>query len=194
MAGVGTRQPGSSEEEHDLEEWFARRLEAQGIPVGPRRTPTSRVLAVGGLVIALLGLLWALSGAGSTSPKQAAPAGQPPVSTPPPTSNPPTSQPPKAVSWRNVQVDVLNGYGGSGAAGSVAEQLTAAGWKVASTGDAGSEATKTIVIFAPGFRRQARAVSHKLGTGAPVPIASAAGVPANATAGVAILLGPDLLP
>jgi len=37
-------------------------------------------------------------------------------------------------------------------------------------------------------------VATKLGLAAPVPLASAAGVPSTATTGVAVVLGPDGLP
>ena len=93
--------------------------------------------------------------------------------------------------WSNVPVDVLNGYGGSGAAAAAEQQLSSQGWKVAATGDAGTSTTQTVVVYAPGHRPQAAAVAKKLGLGAPVAIADATGVPSDATTGVAIVLGPN---
>ena len=65
------------EEEH-LDEWFARRLESQGIPSRFGAPSLSRMTALAALVVALGGLLWALS---SVGPKSSANA---------PTTNPPT--------------------------------------------------------------------------------------------------------
>jgi hypothetical protein len=96
------------------------------------------------------------------------------------------------VAWNTVTVDVLNGFGGSGAAASNAAVLRAAGWTVGTTGNA-SGITKTEVVYLPGHQTQAKAVSKKLGLGQPVPIAQATGVPADATNGVAVVLGPDQL-
>ena len=183
----------------DLDTWFARRLQAQGIPVGGGGPPLARILAVVALVIALGGLWWALSSARSSD--QQAP--------PPATAGPTQPTAPKgrdtgeeggkntgnnAISWRKVTVDVLNGFGGQGAATTASNALEAAGWKLGTIGDAGRDAAATYVVFAPGFRAQAKAVAKKLGLGNPVPIASAPGVPQDATAGVAIVLGPDGLP
>jgi len=181
------------EEEH-LDEWFARRLESQGIPSRFGAPSLSRMTALAALVVALGGLLWALS---SVGPKSSANA---------PTTNPPTqggghtgttgstSTPFHTgnAAWRSVTVDVLNGFGGSGAAGTAADTLRAHGWKVGRTGNA-TGITKTEVVYLPGHKAQAVAVSHKLGLGAPVKIADATGVVPSSTDGVAIVLGPDLL-
>ena len=96
------------------------------------------------------------------------------------------------VAWNTVTVDVLNGFGGSGAAASNAAVLRAAGWTVGTTGNA-SGITKTEVVYLPGHQSQAKAVSKKLGLGQPVPIAQATGVPTDATTGVAVVLGSDQL-
>jgi hypothetical protein len=201
MARVETRQgtppaENAPEEEH-LDEWFARRLESQGIPARFGAPSLARVTAVVALVFALGGLLWALSSVG------------PSESTPTTTTEPPattgqggnsnttgggkTNAQTGKVSWRSVKVDVLNGFGGSGAAGTAASALRAQGWKVGATGNA-SGVTSTEVVYLPGHRAEAIAVSHRLGLGAPVKIADATGVVPSSTTGVAIVLGPDLLP
>ena len=96
------------------------------------------------------------------------------------------------MAWNTVTVDVLNGFGGNGAAASNAAVLRAAGWTVGTTGNA-SGITKTEVVYLPGHQAQAKAVSKKLGLGQPVPIAQATGVPTDATSGVAVVLGSDQL-
>jgi hypothetical protein len=53
--------------------------------------------------------------------------------------------------------------------------------------------TSTEIVYLPGHRKAARIVSKRLGLGPPVAIADATGVPADATKGVAIVLGPDEL-
>ncbi len=76
MARVETRESGERlsgdeppEDDGHLEDWFARRLESQGIPAKrPRSRPSNaRLLAVAGLAVALLGLIWAFSSAGGGS-------------------------------------------------------------------------------------------------------------------------------
>ncbi len=204
MARVETRnRPIEAEEntgEEHLDDWFARRLQSQGIPSRLGAPSTARILAVVGLAIALLAFLWALSSVGSSH------------STTPATTTPVTTSPANngnnagggggnggngnakngTVAWNTVTVDVLNGFGGSGAAASNASVLRAAGWTVGTTGNA-SGITKTEVVYLPGHEAQAKAVSKRLGLGQPVPIAQATGVPADATSGVAIVLGPDQL-
>jgi hypothetical protein len=202
MARVETRsRPIEAEEntgEEHLDDWFARRLESQGIPARLGAPSTARILAVAGLALALLAFLWALSSVGSSH------------STTSVTTLPATTAPNNAgnngggggggnggakhgtVAWNAVTVDVLNGFGGSGAAASNAAVLRAAGWTVGTTGNA-SGITKTEVVYLPGHEAQAKAVSKKLGLGQPVPIAQATGVPSDATSGVAIVLGSDQL-
>jgi len=150
-----------------------------------------------GLALALLAFLWALSSVGSSHSTT-------PVTTPPVTTSPNNAgnngggggggngSTKHGVAWNTVTVDVLNGFGGSGAAASNAAVLRAAGWTVGNTGNA-SGITKTEVVYLPGNEAQAKAVSKKLGLGQPVPIAQATGVPAGATSGVAIVLGSDQL-
>jgi len=206
MARVQTRErpsrrrnePEQTGDEH-LDDWFARRLDAQGIPARLGGPSTSRILAVVGLGLALLALMWSLSSVGSSS------AGTPTATTTPPAgttgtsggngngngggggSNQPASGP---VTWKNVTVDVLNGFGGTGAAASAAAVMRADGWKVGTTGNA-SGATKTEVVFLPGYKSEAKVVAKRLKLGAPVPIAQAPGVTPDSTNGVAVVLGPD---
>src|SRR4051794_2989992 len=205
MARVETRnRPIEAEEntgEEHLDDWFARRLESQGIPSRLGAPSPARILAVVWLALALLAFLWALSSVGSSH------------STTPATTTPVTTAPDKSgnnggggggggggngnakhgtVAWNTVSVDVLNGFGGSGAAASNAAVLRAAGWTVGNTSNA-SGISKTEVVYLPGHEAQAKAVSKKLGLGQPVPIAQATGVPSDATSGVAIVLGPDQL-
>jgi hypothetical protein len=202
MARVETRsRPIEAEEntgEEHLDDWFARRLQSQGIPSRLGAPSTARILAVVGLALALLAFLWALSSVGSSHSTT-------PVTTPPVTTSPNNgegggggggggngSAKHSPVAWNTVTVDVLNGFGGNGAAASNAAVLRAAGWTIGNTSNA-SGITKTEVVYLPGHQAQAKAVSKKLGVGKPVPIAQATGVPANATSGVAIVLGPDQL-
>ncbi len=206
MARVETRsRPIEAEEntgEEHLDDWFARRLESQGIPSRLGAPSTARILAVAGLALALLAFLWALSSVGSSHTTSS-------VTTPPATTSPDNagnngggggggggggngSAKHSTVAWNTVTVDVLNGFGGSGAAASNAAVLRAAGWTVGTTSNA-SGITKTEVVYLPGHDAQAKAVSKKLGLGQPVPIAQATGVPSDATSGVAIVLGPDQL-
>jgi hypothetical protein len=204
MARVETRsRPIEAEEntgEEHLDDWFARRLQSQGIPSRLGAPSTARILAVVGLALALLAFLWALSSVGSSHSTT-------PVTTPPVTTSPNNgegggggggggggngSAKHSPVAWNTVTVDVLNGFGGNGAAASNAAVLRAAGWTIGNTSNA-SGITKTEVVYLPGHEAQAKAVSKKLGVGQPVPIAQATGVPADATSGVAIVLGPDQL-
>jgi hypothetical protein len=201
VARVETRsRPTEAEEttgEEHLDDWFARRLESQGIPSRLGAPSTARILAVVGLALALLAFLWALSSVGSSHSTT-------PVTTPPVTTSPNNAgnngggggggngSTKHGVAWNTVTVDVLNGFGGSGAAASNAAVLRAAGWTIGNTSNA-SGITKTEVVYLPGNEAQAKAVSKKLGLGQPVPIAQATGVPAGATSGVAIVLGSDQL-
>jgi hypothetical protein len=202
MARVETRsRPIEADEntgEEHLDDWFARRLQSQGIPSRLGAPSTARILAVVGLAFALLAFLWALSSVGpspATSPATTS------VITTSPNTNANgggggggggANAKHTTVAWNTVTVDVLNGFGGSGAAASNAAVLRAAGWTVGNTSNA-TGITKTEVVYLPGHQAQAKAVSKKLGLGQPVPIAQATGVPADATSGVAIVLGPDQL-
>jgi len=203
MARLETRdQPTSRAEdatEEHLDDWFARRLQSQGIPSRLGGASTSRLLALGGLVLALLAFLWALSSVGSHTSTSSTTPNTNPVTAPTPPANGGgggggngSAAHNGKIKWNNVTVDVLNGFGGQGAAASAASQLSQKGWTVGITGNA-TGITSTEVVYLPGHRKEARVVAKKLGLGSPVPIAQATGVPADATKGVALVLGPDQL-
>ena len=202
MARIETREEQTqaieSQGEEHLDDWFSRRLQSQGIPSRLGAPPIARILALVGLGLALLALIWALSSVGPSS-------SSPPVTTtaPPVTNanggngngnggNGGQTTTPAKVSWRDVTVDVLNGFGSSGAAGTTADELRTAGWTVGRTGNASGIASSE-VVYLPGNRAEAAAVAKKLGLPAPIPIAQATGVAAGSTDGVAIVLGPNLL-
>jgi hypothetical protein len=199
MARVETRDvpAGAADEagEEHLDDWFARRLQSQGIPSRLGGPSMPRLLAVIGLLLALTAFLWALSSVGAHTGSN--------PSTSQTTPNPGTTgfqtgggtgkqKTGGKVSWKTVTVDVLNGFGGNGAAASAASELRAKGWTVGTTGNATGIAN-TEVVYLPGHRAQARAVAKKLGLLPPVPIAQATGVAAADTSGVAIVLGPAQL-
>ena len=96
--------------------------------------------------------------------------------------------------WQRIPITVLNGFGGANAAGTAKSRLTRAGWKVVAIADAQPQTTATIVTYVPGRLGWARVVASRLGLPAPVPIAHATGVLPTQTDGVAIVLGPNLLP
>jgi len=156
------------------------------------------MLAVGGLVLALLAFLWALSSVGSHTSSTSGTTATTPVTTPTPPANggggngSGSNKLNGKLTWKNVTVDVLNGYGGQGAAASAATALSQKGWTVGVTGNA-TGITSTEVVYLPGHRKEAAIVARKLGLGTPIPIAQATGVPADATKGVAVVLGPDQL-
>jgi hypothetical protein len=203
-----TRRPPTEDERppnegQGLDDWFTQRLESHGIPSRFPRTSITRLMTLVGFAVALLGLIWAFSvaggDAGTTSPSST------------PTSTPATGKnagkttkntnkggakktTAKAVSWRNVPVDVLNGFGGSGAATAQQTLLTANGWQVRSTGNAGATVAKTIVVYTPGNRPKAVAVAKKIGVDPPVAVASVTGLDPTVVSQVAIVLGPNLLP
>jgi hypothetical protein len=203
MARVETREgsPLGAEghgEEH-LDEWFARRLESQGIPLRNTAAITSRFLAVVGLAVALMAFLWAVS---SVGPAPAKTVTTPKTGTTGPSTSGSDTTPSTGggnqggatpISWKDVTVDVLNGYGASGAAATAAAELRAAGWKVGTTANAGTGTTQTYVVYLSGHGKQAKAVSKKLGLGSPV-ATDQAGVSPSGSSGVAIVLGPDGLP
>jgi hypothetical protein len=171
-----------------LDAWFARRLEARGIRPRRRRSfrvPVTRLLALAALFAAIGGVGWAVTSTQHST--SATPAGKH-------RGGHARRRGAGPISWRAVRVDVLNGYGGGGAATRAAQALRAKGWKVGKVGNAGSQAQRTLVIFARGHWLQARAVARELKLGPPRPIAAAHGVPPNATRGVAILLGTQGLP
>jgi hypothetical protein len=178
-----------------LDDWFARRLEAQGIKAARARIPIARILAVVALVGALAALGWVLAGASSPS-KTVTPATTqtpPAVPTSGTTTNSAEKKAKKAV-WKRIPITVLNGFGGANAAGNARASLEKAGWHVVSVADASPDTSQTIVVYVPGKLAWARIVAKRLGLPAPVPIGQAPGVVATQTDSVAIVLGSNLLP
>ncbi len=179
-----------------LDDWFARRLEAQGIVANRAGFPTARILAVLGLVVALGALYWVISGTGGSSTSTApTTTQQPPASTPTSTGKQGGSKNGAKIDWRAVPLTVLNGYGATGAAGAAQQQLTSQGWKVVAASNAAtSSITQTVVVYAPGKLPEAKVVARRLHLPAPVAIADVTGFGTPPAGGVAILLGSDGLP
>jgi hypothetical protein len=177
-----------------LDDWFARRLEAQGIKAGRGRVPTARILAVVALVVALGIFGWVLNSA-SSSPKTTAP---PTTNTPPKTTTGSTGTTPatkaQTPAWQRIPLTILNGFGGANAAATAKAQLAKDGWRVVAVADASPETTSTIVVYVPGKLALAKIVATRLGLPAPVPIDQAKGVVPTQTDSVAIVLGSNLLP
>lgn len=208
MAEMRTRGGPTGEEppfdppraDEGLDDWFARRLEAQGISAGRRRVPVARVLALAALVATLGVFGWILNGvtSGSSTSSTTAPPTHPKASTVSTgttgTTTTKKAKKAKRPPWQRIPITVLNGFGGTNAAGTAKDELEKAGWKVASVADAGTGTTQTIVVFVPGKLALARIVARRLGLPAPVPIDQAAGVIPTQTDNVAIVLGPNLLP
>jgi hypothetical protein len=180
-----------------LDDWFARRLEAQGIVANRRGFPTARILAVLGLVAALGALFWVISGAGGDTSGTASPTTNHPTTSSQTTTTGGGQGSTKKhkVNWRTIPLTVLNGYGATGAAGAVQQQLTSEGWTVVAASNAStSSITQTVVVYAPGKIRSARVVAKRLHLPAPVALADATGVAEAPAGGIAILLGSDGLP
>jgi hypothetical protein len=178
-----------------LDDWFARRLESQGIKARRARIPFARILAVVALVAALVALVFVLKAAssGSTTAATTPPATHPKAPAGG-TTNTTGAKKAKKPLWKQVKLTVLNGFGGSNAAGTAKVDLQNAGWTVIGVGDAAPDTQRTIVVFVPGFLGQAKVVAARLGLPAPVPINQAQGVISTQTDSVAIVLGPDGLP
>ena len=182
-----------------LDDWLTRRLEAQGIVANRAGFPTARILAVLGLVAALIALFWVISGTGGSSHERdahdhAVPRGRRPRRRPAPSRAAARSTATK-IDWRTIPLTVLNGYGATGAAGAAQQQLTTQGWKVVAASNAStSSITQTVVVYAPGKLRDAKVVATRLHLPAPVALADTTGVAAAPAGGVAILLGSDGLP
>jgi hypothetical protein len=175
-----------------LDEWFERRLEAQGILVPRRGLPVARIMAVSALVAAVVAFWWA---AGATLTRDDTGTGTS-IAAHGGGNKPGTSGrggKGKRITWRDVRLSVLNGYGKPGAANSVQRQLRSAGWTIGTVGNAGTGTARSMVVFTAGFKRQARLAARKLGLGAPVPAAKAPNVP-DSVAGVALVLGANGLP
>ncbi|HEY7258946.1 MAG TPA: LytR C-terminal domain-containing protein [Gaiellales bacterium] len=182
-----------------LDDWFARRLEAQGIVANRPGFPTARILAVVGLVAALGALFWVINSAGDGSSTSSSPATHTSTGTNPSTT--PSSQGEggkkkhQKVDWRSIPLTILNGYGATGAAGAAQQQLTQQGWQVVAASNAStSSITQTVVVYAPGKQGLAKVVAKRLHLPAPIALADATGVAEAPAGGVAILLGSDGLP
>jgi hypothetical protein len=195
MARLETRsrpaRAGNDDGEEHLDDWFARRLDEQGIPRKLGAASSSRILAIVGLTLALSAFLWAISSVGSSNTGSAGTGGTTGTAPSPGTGNG-SGKTGGRVTWKQVTLDVLNGTSINGGAASAMAELQARGWKTGKTGNA-SGVPKTEIVFLPGFRKQAKVVAHKLGLSPPVPIAQASGVPASETSGVALVLGPNQL-
>jgi hypothetical protein len=176
-----------------LEDWFARRLESQGIRARRARIPFARILAVVALVAALIALVFVLKAASGGSTTAATPPATHPKAPTGGTTTPPPTKAKKPL-WKQVKLTVLNGFGGANAAGTAKVDLQKAGWTVIGVADARPDTTSTIVVYVPGFLNQAKVVAARLGLPAPVPIDQAPGVIPTQTDSVAIVLGQNLLP
>jgi hypothetical protein len=209
MARIETRDEESSlsappvgppRRDDDLDDWFTRRLAAQGINAGRSGFPLARIVSVVALIAAVIALFWVLSsasGGGSsaatttttsthqqtTSTNSTGTGGS--------TSKTNTKAPP-TYKWNEVKVTVLNGNGQSGAAGTAQSTLQSAGWNVVAATDASEQVSSTMVVYPPHKKYQAEAVATKLGLPAPVPASTVSGVPTDLST-VAIVLGPDNL-
>ncbi|HLY86087.1 MAG TPA: LytR C-terminal domain-containing protein [Gaiellaceae bacterium] len=69
-----------------------------------------------------------------------------------------------------VSVLVLNGNGVSGAAGTEAAQLLARGYRHALAADAPSTYAQSVVLFRPGWQREAQRLAHDAGIRAVTPL------------------------
>ncbi len=179
-----------------LDDWFARRLESQGIRARRAHVPVTRIAAVTALVVALIGLLFVLKAASSNStatPGTTAhkPPTGPAVTTTSTTTTVKTTHKP---AWKQIKLTILNGFGGPNAAGTAKTQLQQAGWTVLGVADASPDTQSTIVVYVPGYLNQAKVVAARLGLPPPVPISQAKGVVPTQTDSVAIVLGSNLLP
>jgi len=181
-----------------LDDWFARRLEAQGIVASRPGFPMARILAVLGLAAALLALFWVIAGTGGGSESGSPTTTQPPATTTSTTTGGGQQGGAKnggKVDWRSIPLTVLNGYGATGAAGAAQQQLTSEGWQVVAASNATTSAiTETVVVYAPGKLPAAKVVAKRLHLPAPVALADATGIAEAPAGGVAILLGSDGLP
>jgi hypothetical protein len=179
-----------------LDDWFARRLEAQGIKARRMRPPIARILAVVALVGALAALGWVLAGASSktTAATTILKTTTPPANTGGGSTQTGSTKATKPE-WKKIPITVLNGFDpAQSAAGAAKTQLVKVGWHVVGVADASPDTHSTIVVYAPGKLAWAKIVAKRLGLGTPVAIATAPGVVSTQTDSVAIVLGPNLLP
>jgi hypothetical protein len=185
-----------------LDDWFTRRLEAQGIAARGNGFPTARVLSVVALIVAVGALLWVIHSASGSSSSSSGSSN--PTTTPQtqgstgstgPSSTGTTGGGPTTYQWNDVKVTVINGNGQTGAAGDAQTTLNQAGWNVvaATNSVGGATVDATEVVYPPGKKGPATAVATKLGL-TPVKAADAgAAIPPDLQT-VAIVLGPDGLP
>jgi hypothetical protein len=185
-------EPAHPRGDEQLDEWFARRLEAQGI--GPRRRrplAVGRVLSVLGFAIGVAAVAFVIYAATNHGHRSAARTGtKPPAGSTNKTAKNRTRKP----AWQRIRLTVLNGFGQQGAAGRVAAQLAKDGFNVVSHGNGGTSTTSTYVAYAPGYLVGARLIAQRLKLSSVVPLSQAPGVIPTSTMHIVVVLGPNLLP
>jgi len=132
---------------------------------------TGVLVLVGVLVLALLNGSYSFPGStaapssssSASASASAQPSGQPSASSSPSASQPAGAAAPAAQGATSVVV--LNGTTTSGLAARASTALTTAGWKVTSTGDAGTTGTTASVVYyqQPAQRAVAQGVANALG-------------------------------
>jgi hypothetical protein len=183
-----------------LDDWFTRRLEAQGIAARGNGFPTARVLSVIALIVAVGALLWVIHSASGSSTNASlsnpttTPQTQGSTGSTGPTSTGTTGGGP-AYQWSDVRVTVINGNGQSGLAGETQTALNAANWNVVATTNSvgGATVDTTEVVYPPGKKGPATAVANKLGLPAVALADAGPAIPPDLQT-VAIVLGPTALP
>src|SRR5712691_6413327 len=115
-SGPGVDPPRGDE---GLDDWFARRLEAQGIVANRAGFPTARIMAVVGLGAAVLAVAIVIfgTGGGSSSPTTT------PSTNPPSTGSTDGGSKKGGTAWKGIKITILNGYGAAGAASTVQSAL-----------------------------------------------------------------------
>ena len=152
---------------------------------------TGVLVLVGVLVLALLNGSYSFPGSTSTPrPSTSSSASAAPSETPSETPSAPASEEPSAAepsAQGTTSVVVLNGTTTTGLAARGSRALTAAGWKVTSTGDAGTTGTTTSVVYyqQPEQQAVAQGVAKALG------IATVEQSSAFPNADVSVVLGAD---
>ncbi|KTR38126.1 hypothetical protein NS263_14320 [Curtobacterium oceanosedimentum] len=152
---------------------------------------TGVLVLVGVLVLALLNGSYSFPGSTSTPrPSTSSSASAAPSETPSETPSAPASEEPSAAepsAQGTTSVVVLNGTTTTGLAARGSRALTAAGWEVTSTGDAGTTGTTTSVVYyqQPEQQAVAQGVAKALG------IATVEQPSAFPNADVSVVLGAD---
>ncbi|MDM7891914.1 LytR C-terminal domain-containing protein [Curtobacterium caseinilyticum] len=154
---------------------------------------TGVLVLVGVLVLALLNGSYSFPGStaapssssSASASASAQPSGQPSASSSPSASQPAGAAAPAAQGATSVVV--LNGTTTSGLAARASTALTTAGWKVTSTGDAGTTGTTASVVYyqQPAQQAVAQGVANALGITA---VQQSAAFP---NADVSVVLGAD---